>query len=191
MPASIWASAFGRDREGLIGHPIDAVKLGKKIPENLAKLDMQLSMLEPLFDHGEKSFIFSTDAPSLADISLYYELKWGEDIAAGKYTEGITVGEATDGELEGAAPVLNAQRYPGLYRWYKMVGLYFDNLASTEQTCDDFDGVVKKMKGSPALGPKSLLLPTPRLTHTELDKKCGLTEGALVSIAPDDTGRDE
>ncbi len=191
MPPSIWASAFGRDREGLIGHPIDAEKLGKKIPENLSKLDQQLSMLEPLFDSGDKSFIFSTESPSLADISLYYELKWGEDIAKGKYTEGITAGETKDAELEGAEPVLNAQRYPGLFRWYKMIELYFNNLPSTEESCKDFEEVVKKMKDSHTLGPRSLLLPTPRSTHADLDKKTGLTEGALVSIAPDDTGRNE
>lgn len=189
MPASIWASAFGRDREGLIGHPIDAAKLGKKIPENLSKLDQQLSMLEPLFE-GE-GFVFSTEAPSLADVSLFYELKWGEEIAAGKYTEGITEGETQDGELEGAKPVLNAQRYPGLWRWYKMIELYFDSLPSTEKSCEDYEKLVEEMKKSPTLGAKSLLLPTPRSTHVELDKKSGLVEGASVSIAPDDTGRNE
>jgi glutathione S-transferase len=191
MPASIWRSAFGRDREGLIGHKIDADKLEKKIPENLSKLDLHLSILEPMFDDGTGSFIFSTESPSLADISLYYELKWGEQVGSGSYTEHITAGETSDAELEGAAPVLNAQRYPGVYKWYKTIERYFENLPSTEERSEKFEDVLKQIKGSPTLGRKSLLLPTPRSTHLELDKKCGLEEGALVSIAPDDTGRDE
>ena len=37
MPASIWRSQFGRDREGLIGHKIDADKLERKQPEMLSR----------------------------------------------------------------------------------------------------------------------------------------------------------
>lgn len=193
MPASIWRSAFGRDREGLIGHPIDPDKLEKKIPENLSKLDMHLSMLEPTFDNvDEGSWIFSTSAPSMADVSLYYELRWGSQIASGKMTEGITQGETTDGELEGAKEIFNAQRYPRLFAWYRMMERYFENLPDVEAKApDDFNDVVEMMKESPALGKKSLLLPTPRSTLADLDRKCGLTEGAMVSVAPDDTGKDE
>lgn len=197
MPASIWRSAFGRDREGLIGHPIDADKLEKKIPENLSKLDMQLSMLEPLFDRAEDddggNWIFSTSAPGLADVSLLYELSWARDVAKGRITEGLTQGETREGkELEGADPVFNAQRYPRLFAWFRMMERYFENLPDVETKVErDFEEVVKAMKESPALGKKSLLLPTPRSTLADLDGKCGLTEGAMVSIAPDDTGRDE
>lgn len=193
MPASIWRSAFGRDREGLIGHPIDADKLEKKIPENLSKLDMQLSMLEPMFDNeDEGSWIFSTSAPSLADVSLYYELNWAQMVASGKGTEHLTQNETRDGELEGVSPVFNAQRYPRLYAWYRMMERYFEALSNVEtEAAKDFNEVLKSMKESPALGKKSLLLPTPRSTLADLDRKCGLTEGAVISIAPDDTGRDE
>ena len=196
MPASIWRSAFGRDREGLIGHAIDADKLARKIPENLSKLDMQLSMFEPLLDHDDEDvgsgWIFSTAAPSLADLSLFYELRWASEIASGKVTEHITQGETRDGELEGVKPVFNAQRYPRVYAWYRMMERYFEQLPDVgTQAPEDFGEVVKVMKQAPQLGKKSLLLPTPRSTIAELDAKCGLTEGAVISIAPDDTGRDE
>ena len=191
MPPSIWRTSFGRDREGLIGHRIDPDKLEKKLPENLSKLDMQLSMLEPLFDNGNEGFIFSTPSPSLADISLYYQLEWGRDIAAGRSSHHITAGETNNAELEGVAPVFNAQRYPGVYTWFKTMKSYLDNLPSTEETGEDFEEVLKQMRDSPALGKKSLLLPTPRSAHADLDAKVGLSEGTQVSIAPDDTGRDE
>lgn len=193
MPASIWASSFGRDREGLIGHQIDAEKLGKKFPENLAKMDLQLSMLEPLFGPAnDTGFVFSTSAPSLADISLYYQLDWGCDMAAGRSSYNLTGGEVEETNTEGAEPVFNVQRYPGLSTWFQTMKRYFDNLPAVEQTMTNGpEDILEQMRQSPAMGMKSLLLPTPNPAQADLDEKCGLVEGALVSIAPDDTGRDE
>lgn len=191
MPASIWRSSFGKDRAGLIGHVLDPDKLEKKFPENMAYLDMQLSLLEPLFQNSDGQFIFSTTAPSLADISLYYQLEWGSDMAAGRAQYNLTGGETEDTDTEGVLPVFNMQRYPGVFTWFNTLKNYLDNLPSTEQKVEDFNEVAKRMKESPTVGPKSLLLPTPQSTHADLDKQNRLTEGALVSIAPDDTGRNE
>ena len=193
MPPSIWRSAFGRDRESLIGHPIDAEKLAKKVPENLAKLDTQLSILEPLFDHEDSgNWIFSTASPSLADVSLYYELKWAREIASGVFTESITAGETKDGELEGAEPVFNAQRYPRLYAWFKLMERYFEGLEDVETMASgDFDEVLRQMREAPSLGRKSLLLPTPRDVIKDLEAKSGLVEGKVISVVPDDTVRDQ
>ncbi|KAK5133548.1 hypothetical protein LTR08_007587 [Meristemomyces frigidus] len=190
IPASVWRTPFGEDRAELIGHKLDPDKLEKKLPENLARLDLQLSMLEPLFSHqGEGPWIFSTKAPSLADISVYYQLSWGSDIAAGRLINNLTGGGTSDTETEGATAVFNAQRYPGVFTWYKTLQRYFENLPSTEDTDPAFATVLEQIRNSPALGKKSLLLPTPRSSHAELDRKCGLIEGAMVSVAPDDTGR--
>ena len=191
MPASIWASSFGRDREGLIGHKIDAEKLGKKLPENLSKLDLQLSLLEPMFADSDGGFVFSTPSPSLADLSVWYQLDWGSDMAAGRSSYNLTGGEVDKTELEGVKPVFNMQRYPATFTWFKTLERYFENVPSTEQKAENFDDVVKQMKEAPNLGPKSLLLPTPQPSQQELDEKCGLTTGAYISVAPDDTGRDE
>lgn len=196
MPASIWRSQFGRDREGLIGHKIDADKLERKQPEQLSNLDQHLSMLEPLFTDGDdRGFVFSTSSPSLADISLYYELEWCDNISSGRYTEGISEGEIPNEsdlkELEGMKPVFNIQRYPGLYTWFKTMKSYLDNLPDVEQSDHDIDAVLQQMRDSPAIGRQSLLLPTPRSTLAEIDARRGMKEGAMVAIAPDDTGKDE
>ena len=191
MPASIWRTQFGRDREGLIGHKIDADKLERKQPEMLSSMDQQLSMLEPLFEDGN-SFIFSTPSPSLADLSLYYELEWCDNIASGRYSHHISEGEIqNEEELEGMKPVFNAQRYPGLYAWFKTMKAYLENLPSTEQSGEDVEVVLKQMRDSPNLGKKSLLLPTPKTTLEMVDERRGMKEGTEVAIAPDDTGRDE
>ncbi|SMQ49698.1 unnamed protein product [Zymoseptoria tritici ST99CH_3D7] len=191
MPASIWRSSFGTDRAQLIGHKLDPDKLERKLPENLSRLDMQLSMLEPLFADTDGPWIFSTKAPSMADVSIFYQLFWGSEIASGRLVSNLTAGGAPDTELEGATPIFNAKRYPGVWAWYHKVQRYFEGLPVVEDGTTSFESVLEQMKNSPTLGKKSMLLPTPRATHDELDAKCGLVEGALVSVAPDDTGRDD
>ena len=191
IPASVWRTSFGTDRAELIGHKLDPDKLEKKLPENLSRLDMQLSMLEPLFEDRDKTWIFSTPSPSLADISVYYQLFWGEAIAKGQLINNLTGCSLIDTTNEGAAPVFNAKRYPGLFTWYRRMQRYLENLPSTEDKDPPFETVLKQIKSAPTLGRKSLLLPTPRSSHASLDQKTGLVEGALVSVAPDDTGRDD
>lgn len=191
MPASIWRSSFGKDRAGLIGHTLDPDKLEKKFPENMSRLDLHLSILEPLFDGNNGGFVFSTNSPSLADVSLYYELEWGSDMAAGRSQSLLTAGETEDTDTDGATPVFNMQRYPGLYTWYHTMKSYLDNLPSTEEIVEDFNKVAEQMKVSPMVGQKSLLLPTPNPTHAELDSQTGLQERAEVSVVPDDTGMNE
>jgi len=191
IPASVWRTDFGKDRSALIGHPLDANKLEKKVPENMSRLDLHLSMLEPLFGQKDTPWIFSTTAPSIADISLYYQLSWGGDIAKGKYIGNLTAGGTQDTQTEGADAVFNAQRYPGIFTWYKTLQRYLSNLPQVEEKDKSMSDLAAQIKKSPVLGRKSLLLPTPRSTHADLDKKNGLIEGALVSVAPDDTGRDD
>lgn len=161
------------------------------MPENLSRLDLQLSLFEPLFAETDGPWIFSTKTPSLADISIYYQLLWGEHISSGRYSNHISEGEIqNDAPGEVMSEIFNAERYPAVMTWYRRMRAYFDELPSTEKQ-SDIEQVLDEMKKSPALGPKSLLLPTPRSAHAELSAKTGLKEGALVSVVPDDTGRDE
>lgn len=189
IPASVWRTSFGDDRAKLIGHKLDADKLEKKVPENLGRLDLQLSLLEPLFESQSGPWMFSTSSPSMADISVYYQLSWGNDIASGKSIYNLTAGGTDNTNTRGASDVFNAERYPAVYSWYRMMERYFDSLDSTETKDPPFEDVLGQMKKAPTLGKKSVLLPTPRAAHKVLDEKTGLVEGALISVAPDDTGR--
>ncbi|KAK0367266.1 hypothetical protein LTR91_005220 [Friedmanniomyces endolithicus] len=191
MPGSVWRTSFGQDRAGLIGHTLDPDKLEKKIPENMSRFDMQLSMLEPMFDQKDSPWIFSTSAPSLADLALYYQLWWGVEVAKGHFINNLTAGGTEDTDTEGAEAVFNAQRYPGVFTWYRTMQRYLESLPSVENKDPAFGEVLQQIKMSPSSGRKSLLLPTPRSSHTELDRKCGLVEGSLVSVPPDDTGMND
>lgn len=80
---------------------------------------------------------------------------------------------------------------------------YFKDLALTETRVEGSDEegrrmVLERLKdyepAATASGGEEvarLLLPTPAPAHEELDKKAGLVPGVKVSVAPDDTGRDE
>lgn len=78
-------------------------------------------------------------------------------------------------------------------RWYNDMKTYFAALPSTEEVAasSSTETALKDLKAFDA--PKGLvpLLPTPNLSHRGLDEKMGLRVGATVSVAPDDTGRDE
>jgi len=105
--------------------------------------------------------------------------------------DNLTGGGTQDTSTTGAESVFNAKRYPALFTWYRRLQRYLDNLPDCEDKDPEWNDVLRKIKESPQLGRRSLLLPTPRSSLKELDQKCGLTEGAVVSVVPDDTGRDE
>ena len=192
IPNRVWRTSFGADRSSLIGHKLDPDKLGKKVPQNLSGLDLHLSVLEPLFkDRDDGPWILSTDKPSLADIALFYQLEWGNDIAAGRGVVTLTGGETYDSSAQGATSVFNAQRYPNLMRWFDTFRSYLNQLPSVETREVDSPEKALRATREYAFGKEIPLLPTSAPPHAELDANIGLLLGAVVSIAPDDTGRAE
>ncbi|KAK4937322.1 hypothetical protein LTR10_022003 [Elasticomyces elasticus] len=192
IPNTVWRTHFGTDRANLIGHKLDADKLERKVPQNLSGLDLQLSLLEPLFSSGRK-WVFDGASPSAADVALWYQLDWGEKISRGEGIEDLTGGGTRDGYGEGIASVFNAERYPGLTAWFERFKAHVDGLSSLETRVErsDDSGVARvlgEVKGTPSMK-ETPLLPTPAGPHGSLDKRSGLVAGTQVSIAPDDTGR--
>jgi glutathione S-transferase len=185
IPPSVWASSFGRDRAQLIGHSLDPEKLGNKIPRNLASLDMHLAMLEPGFKVKGK-WAIPTQTPSLADVSLYYQIRWGIDIAAGKGIYNLSGGGVRDEGEDVVGRVFNEKRYPGLWSWFHAFEEYVARLPDLQKTSPE--GWLDGIKGSGMLPGNELLVPSAGEYQTELQKE--LVPGVRVSIAPDDTGRD-
>lgn len=195
IPSAVWRTSFGKDREGLIGHKIDADKLEKKVPQNLSGLDLQLSILEPLFDGATeaKPWIFDTATPSHADIALYYQLDWGEKISRGEGIANLTGGESGE-QGEGSHAVFNQERYPGVCHWFERMKRYVDSLPLVETRVelgrDETVGAILHQLRDLRLGAVPLLI-TPGVPMKELDDRNGLTIGAHISVTPDDTGRDD
>lgn len=207
IPGSVWRTNFGRDRAGLIGHVLDADKLERKVPENLAKLDLQLGLFEGWVSEavgrgreGEeeaKGWLFDTETPGLADVSLFYQLEWGCEIAAGRGIGDLTGGGTIDTDTEGVGSVFNQERYPGLWAWFQRMKRHISGLPGVETRLEKGDEAaamkaIEGLKGYPKLGAECMIR-TPAGQHVELDARSGLVVGPRmkVSIAPDDTGRDD
>lgn len=189
IPSSVWSSSFGKDRGQLIGHPLDPQKLGEKIPQNLSTLDLHLSLLEPTFSSG--TWAIPTKTPSLADISLYYQLRWGIDIAAGKGIYNLSGGGTQDTAEPVTDSVFNKTRYPGLWNWFHTFESYIALLPNREVTVPESDTRWKEaLRQTPLVSDDKLVVPAAVEQHPSLDVQRGLVPGVSVSIAPDDTGRD-
>ncbi|KAJ4986173.1 fungal specific transcription factor domain-containing protein [Stagonosporopsis vannaccii] len=193
IPHTVWESSFGTDRSQLIGHPLNAAKLKAKLPQNLGGLDLQLSLLEPLFRHasGEAPWVFPTRTPSLADLSLYYQLRWGVDIAAGRGVYNLTGGGAAEtSNAHVTAPVWNASRYPGTWKWFHAFEAHIASLPDPETVVPPADFAWKTMlKQARLRGDEEMLVPASAPPNKGLDEQQGLKVGVRVSVAPDDTGR--
>ena len=190
IPHIVWESQFGVDRAQLIGHRLDAEKLKAKVPQNLAALDLHLSMLEPAFSTNFAKWMFPTETPSLADVSLYYQIRWGVDIANGKGIYNLTGGGTSDTGNNVTASVWNEQRYPGLWRWLSRFEAYIASLPDLEVVVPKGDTAWKKKVSEARLWDDDrMLVPTVTGTHGILDRQRGLVPGVVVSVTPDDTGR--
>ncbi|KAF1935994.1 hypothetical protein EJ02DRAFT_482715 [Clathrospora elynae] len=188
IPSSVWASGFGTDRAQLIGHALSPSKLASKIPQNLSTLDLHLSLLEQTFTAG--IWVIPTKTPSLADVSLYYQLRWGIDIAAGRGIHNLSGGGTQDTENDVVGEVFNQRRYPGLWRWFHAFESHIASLHNVETSIPESNTRWKDaLRRTPLLSEEKMLVPA-AVEHGSLDAHCGLVPGVSVSIAPDDTGRD-
>ena len=150
-------------------------------------------MLESHFSDAqtssENTWIFSTSTPSLADISLYYQLAWGMDIAAGRGINNLTGGGTPDTNTDGASAIFNKERYPLITAWYEAFEKYMNSLPVVEAKVNELsDKLLSGLRQCERTKePKLLKLAVGK--HTTLDGKLGLTNGTQVSVVPDDTGR--
>lgn len=188
IPPTVWETHFGTDRAQLIGHALDAQKLRAKIPQNLAAFDLHLSLLEPAF--SSPTWVFPTRDPSLADLSLYYQIRWGVDIAAGKGIADLTGGGTVDTAVDVAGCVWNAQRYPGLWRWFHAFEGFVAGLRDLETVVAPGEQAWKMRLQEVGFGGEHCsLLPVAAASTERLDERRGLRPGVRVSVVPDDTGR--
>lgn len=128
--------------------------------------------------------------PSLADISLYYQLRWGVDIASGKGIYNLTGGGTQDVGENVAESVFNEQRYPGVWKWFHALETHLASLPDLETEIDGSDPSWKAaLQQTPLLSDDKMLVPTAVSEHPSLDVQRGLVKGVAVSVAPDDTGR--
>jgi len=152
-------------------------------------LDLHLSLLEPGF--RSSTWALPTHEPSLADIALYYQLKWGIDIAEGKGVYNLTGGGVQEGGEGGAKTVFNERRFPGLWNWFQRFESHVSSLPylETTVTSEQMDWR-EALEDSPVRLESDILVPAAVESNSTLDESRGLIKGRAVSVVPDDTGKD-
>lgn len=193
IPGVVWKTRFGEDRAGLIGHKLDPAKLEAKVPKNLVGLDTLLSMLEPLFAENGFEWIMGDEKPTLADVSLFYQLHWGEKISRGEGINDLTGKGTNDGIGKGISEVWNATRYPGLWNWSNRFSQYLESLPNTETRVEREDSsAVEEVMSRLSTWERLDEVPLLRTINSSLEAlevSTGLRSGTRVSVAPTDTGR--
>lgn len=90
--------------------------------------------------------------------------------------------------------MFNSSRYPAVVSWFNAFEAFVARLPSTETRVEEgsnggaWRDAIAQCAASTDAG---MLLPTPAPQHVEFDRKLGLLPGVQVSVAPDDTGRDD
>ena len=112
------------------------------------------------------------------------------DIGAGRGIGDLSGGGASDTDEDVVGQVFNAERYPGLMRWFERFEEYIEDLPDTQVTVKKGDMRWKEaLRRTPLLKDEELLVPTAVAPHEALDTRRGMVPGASVSVVPDDTGR--
>ena len=119
-------------------------------------------------------------------------MDWARAISAGRGIHNLTGGGTADTHHDIIGQVFNAERYPNIWAWFHRFGEFTETLWSTEtRITSNVEQVLKEYLISSSESSAPLLLASPRDAHTRLDAQTGLQPGIDVSVAPDDTGRDD
>jgi len=115
------------------------------------------------------------------------------DIAAGKGIYNLTGGAAKEEGEDIVSQVFHEERYPGVWKWFHAFEDYIFGLPDLETTPvpDSSSSWKHALQDSEFLPDDLLLVPAAAEQHPSLDAGRGLVPGAAVSVAPDDTGRDD
>ncbi|KAK7550245.1 hypothetical protein IWX92DRAFT_375066 [Phyllosticta citricarpa] len=198
MPPWLWRSPFGTDRGQLIGHPLDAEKLARKIPENLTNFDVHLNVIEDWLIDAEqaqnksqnKPWLLNTSKPSAADIAVWYQLKWGQDVARGQNTNVLAGCEPQKGEATTVPidDVFNSTSYPSVWAWFERFAAYVEVLPNLEKRSEDSNEALCAIKKSELvnINDSEVQQIAPKL---DIFSSIGLKRGAEVVVSPNDTGR--
>lgn len=78
-----------------------------------------------------------------------------------------------------------------MWKWFHRFEAYIATLPDLETIVASSDTSWKdELHNTPFVPDDDMLVPTPADVHPSLDAQRGLLPGALVSVGPDDTGRD-
>lgn len=164
LPYDKFPESFMKDRADFIGVPIDAKALAARQPQIKSHLSSHLTLLEEQLADG-REWLFDTESPSLADVSLHFIYLWG------MYFRGLK-------------DLYDPQTFPKSIAWISRMTKFF------QENSDPNAPAFQKMNGIDAA---KLIGAASFEGYVWFDKveaeRLGIELGQTVSIAPDDTGK--
>ncbi|RDB22647.1 hypothetical protein Hypma_010238 [Hypsizygus marmoreus] len=165
LPWEKLPAPFIKDRSLLSGAPIDVQKMVASRDKSLTTLSSHLSLLEEQLSDG-REWLFDTDIPSLADISVHFIFDWIKGFRPAK-------------------PLFDAQKFPNSLRWLAAVSTFLDKKRATQSAAQPIDGdQAAATIITSAFEPYDVV----GFDVTEA-RRLGVKVGEMVQVAPDDTGR--
>jgi len=162
IPWERLSAAFIRDRSALRGRPIDVDAIVASRGNSLSLLSTHMSLIEEqLFDGRE--WLFDTELPSLADISVHFVFAWIKS-------------------FRGVDSLFDAKTFPRMLEWLARLTAYLERLKQSQPA-------VPVIKGNDAAA-KIAAAPFEPYDVVGFDEReasrLGLKADDQVSVAPDD-----
>ncbi|KAF9006419.1 hypothetical protein BDQ17DRAFT_1351698 [Cyathus striatus] len=163
LPWDQLPAPFLEDRSALIGGPIDVKAFIANQGKNLSLLSVHLSLVEEQLS-DDREWLFDTELPGLADISVHFMLSWAKG-------------------FKSTHSVLDAGSFPFTGKW-------ISRLSSFLQSKQDIQHARMKLSGVDAA--KVIFSASRESDPPGFDivqaEKLGLQQGEDVFVAPEDTG---
>ncbi|KAF7977663.1 hypothetical protein HWV62_3100 [Athelia sp. TMB] len=163
LPWNKFPEAFLKDRSEYAGGTINAGAMMARQPQALSLLSSNLALVEEQLSDG-REWLFDTEQPSLADVSVYFPydwIKWKKDL-------------------------FDTSKFPHAIQWIGRMAAHLNKLKE--------DGAGKATDISGADAGKLILAaahePYAVVGFDEVEaKRLSVQAGAIVAIAPEDSGR--
>lgn len=156
---------FRKDREALRGAPINVEVIVASRSRVLSTLSSHLALVEEQLNDN-REWLFDTELPSLLDLSASSVFQWTKS-------------------MRGTDSLFDAQKFPHTLQWLTRFNKYLDNLKEQTARPQKITGEeAAKLIGAAPFEPYSVVgFDTTEASHL------GFKFGDLVSVAPDDTGK--
>ncbi|KAJ6461137.1 hypothetical protein C8R47DRAFT_1159835 [Mycena vitilis] len=155
---------FVKDRETLLGGHINFEAMAAGRPKSLSALSTHFAVIEDQLSDG-REWLFDTELPSLADISVHFVLVWIKHIPA-------------------AEPLFEAGAVPKLLKWLARMTAHLEKLREAQASITELSGedAAARIAGAPS-EPYSVV----GFDVREGDR-LGLKSGDQVAVGRDDSG---
>lgn len=173
VPLLPWEETYSKetldDRSKFLGRRLDSQKLAADRSKYLSDACAHLQLVEEQLS-DDREWLFDTESPSVADLSIHFAYNWAKSDAFGDITK----------------PLFDNKRFPKAMKWLDRLNTYLDSLKSEVEYTDvnSADGNKQVAEGTHE----------EYLSSDEFDETSanwlGVKRGQTVLIRPEDAGKE-